>query len=136
MGTKILQVTFCDGIRMYGQYSTVVDVADTDIARELSGPGAHPLSSRRFDDEVFSSADEEIVQCEVLHYGNVSEFTAWTSTAKRRGELGKITGVTHGERYSGDVAAIASEMDLKLQADSAPEKRRDSRLRAFLQRLI
>ncbi|MGF7192484.1 hypothetical protein JOE11_005562 [Robbsia andropogonis] len=65
------------------------------------------LVCERGDDAMFSSAKEEIVQCEVLHYGNVSAFTAWVSTAMRVDNLGKIIGATHGQEYRGDVAELA-----------------------------
>lgn len=83
-----------------------------------------------------SRADDEIVQCEVLHYGDVSEFTAWVSTAKRRGKFGAITGATHGEEYRGDVAESAHTMNLQLNAAVAPPHHRQSRLRALLKRFV
>ncbi|MFM0411234.1 hypothetical protein [Paraburkholderia dipogonis] len=148
MATKILRVTFRDGTRMYGEYSTVVDRADNDIAECMEG-SCHADSSAggdgdarvlalqpRPDEATFSCADDEIVQCEVLHYGDVSEFTAWVSTAKRLGNFGVITGATHGEEYRGDFAESAHTMNLQLKAAVAPPNHRQSRLRALLQRFV
>lgn len=143
MGTKILRCTFRDGTRMYGQYSTVVDRAGAEIAECMNGcchadnsgtADGDVRAGQRPDEAAFSRVDEEIVQCEVLHYGDVDEFTAWASTAKRLGKFGAITGATHGEEYCGDVAESAHAMNLQLQAAAASTKRRPRRLRALFQR--
>lgn len=147
MGTKILRVTFRDGTRMYGSYSTVVDMAGTDIA-ECMNDSCHADSSatangdvrvvagQRPDEAALFCADEEVVQCEVLHYGDLNEFTAWASTAKRLGVFGTITGSTRGEEYHGDVAELAHAMNLQMQAAVAPMKRRPGRFRALFRRFV
>lgn len=72
MGTKILRVTFRDGTRMYGEYSTVVDRAGTDIAVGLNDSchadhsatadlDVRVLARQRPNEAAFSSADEEVV---------------------------------------------------------------------------
>ncbi|WP_124492423.1 hypothetical protein [Burkholderia stagnalis] len=107
--------------------------ADSSVAADgdVRVPGR-----QRPNEAAFSCADEEVVQCEVLHYGDASEFTAWTSTAKRLGKFGTITGATHGEEYRGDVVELAHTMNLQLQAAAAPPKRRPGRFRDLFQRFV
>lgn len=140
MGTKILRVTFSDGTRMYGLYSTVVDVADTDIVQtgnaEPSERAIRALTLQRSGSAASSNVEEEVVQCEVLHYGDVSPFTVWTSMAKRVGEIGELTGPTRGEQYCGDVAEIAQAMDLQYMATTPPAIQPHGRFRKYLQRFV
>ncbi|AMR77946.1 hypothetical protein [Cupriavidus nantongensis] len=128
---------------MYGLYSTVVDKAHTDIAQtggiEPSEKQVRELTFQQSDDAVFSGAVEELIQCEVLHYGDVAPSTAWISMAKRVGRFGKITGPHEGEQYSGDVAEEAQEMNLHFMTSAMPSKQlqgKAKKLPALAMRLI
>jgi hypothetical protein len=86
------------------------DIYDTDIL-EVEWDGVQPFDVNR------SDAIEEDVQCEVLRYGN-----SWSSTAKRTGNVGVITGSLSGEEYIGDTAEEAYRMNALLYP--ATQKRR------------
>ncbi len=133
MGTKVVKVTFPDGTRMYGTYSTVSDQIESDLVSlsvqdeiydsDIVSDALHAASKLY---PIAESAADEIVQCEVLLYGDSS----WVSKAKRGVGVGVITGVPHGEEYIGDWQEAAEQMDRERSAGSgAGTKQRQSWLK-------
>lgn len=115
MGTKVIRVTFSDDVQMFGKYSTVSDLAIPEIqcVGELDLPYIESGEMLPGDLDLMIDSDvlEEIVQCVVLHYGELGESTAWISTAKRLGDVGILTGARCGEEYKGDVIDEAVQMN-------------------------
>lgn len=118
MATKVILVTFTDGVQMFGTYSTVTDLANPEIQCVSDSDRPDFLSGKMLPGDIDVKVDcdtsNETVQCAVLHYGDLDVFTAWVSTARRVGQAGYLTGALGGEEYEAKIIGEALKINAAL----------------------